>query len=313
MLRRGPSAWSHLGKWDLARPAYEAGAWLRGNLYPQRCDVSPDGRWFCYFTLKGSVRGQVASRTRPGGAGDPGRTAVRPTAGRGAAPTAHRKDRRRGEVNRPRASGSAEWKAGATYVAISRLPWLTALAAWGTCGTWTSGLHFLEDGDVWQAGAPDEGDVGPCRKKLGIAFTRPAAFAVERRRGWTETPDSPPRAPGDMWDERRADVLKMEKARPQSGGTTRLVVQGPFAAFRSSLPGWPPRVRYDVVEGGRVRWLEGVQWADWDAEGRLLVATTDARLQIRDASNDGLSVVSEVDLSSLTPSPSAPPKEAYRW
>jgi len=116
-----------------------------------------------------------------------------------------------------------------------------------------------------------------------------------------------------MWDERRADVLKMEKARPQSGGTTRLVVQGPFAAFRSSPPGWPPRVRYDVVEGGRVRWLEGVQWADWDAEGRLLVATTDARLQIRDASNDRLSVVSEVDLSSLTPSPSAPPKEAYRW
>src|SRR3989449_10016529 len=87
--------------------------WIRANLYPQRCDLSPNGRWFCYFTLK----------------------------------------------------SSAKWKAGRTYVAMSRLPWLTALAAWGTCGTWTRGLHFVENRRVWDVGAPDAGDVRPCRKK----------------------------------------------------------------------------------------------------------------------------------------------------
>jgi len=89
VLRRGPSDWSHVGRWDVARGTYEPGAWIRANLYPQRCDLSPDGRWLCYFTLKGGAR----------------------------------------------------WDVGDTYVAISRLPWLTALAAWSTCGSWTSGAR----------------------------------------------------------------------------------------------------------------------------------------------------------------------------
>jgi hypothetical protein len=92
VLGRGPSAWAHVGKWDVTRGRYTPGSWLRGTVYPQRCDLSPDGRWLCYFALKASAR----------------------------------------------------WKAGATYVAISRLPWLTALAAWGSCGTWTRGAHFVD-------------------------------------------------------------------------------------------------------------------------------------------------------------------------
>ncbi len=260
VFRRGPSAWAHVGKWDLARGTYTPGAWLRGTLYPQRCDLSPDGRWLCYFTLKASAR----------------------------------------------------WKAGATYVAISRLPWLTALAAWGTCGTWTRGLHFVEDRKVWQAGDPDEGDVGPCRKQCGLAVTRPVTFAVERRRGWTETPDSPPRAPTDMWDERRAEAVKMRKARPGSGGATWLTVQGRYAAFRES-PGASKDIRYEIVEAGRVLRLEGVQWADWAADGRLLVATGDGKLQIRDVAEGRSSLGSELDLGPVAPRPSPPPKEAYRW
>jgi hypothetical protein len=259
VLRRGPSAWSQVGKWDVERGAYEPGAWVRANLYPQRCDLSPDGRWLCYFTLK----------------------------------------------------GSATWKAGPTYIAISRLPWLMALAAWGTCGTWTAGVHFVEDRSVWQVDAPAEGDVAPCRKKLGLALTRPATFAVERRRGWTETPDTPPRKSSDMWDERRAVTL--EKPRPRTGGGVRLTVQGRFAAFRSSGPGEPKDVRYDLVDDRRITHLADVQWADWDAKGRLLVATTDGRLQIRTWSSEGCSIRSEVDLRAFGPSPSPPPKEAYRW
>src|SRR4029450_1417783 len=55
VLRRGPSDWSHVGRWDVAAGVYEPGAWIRANLYPQRCDLSPDGRWLCYFTLKGGA------------------------------------------------------------------------------------------------------------------------------------------------------------------------------------------------------------------------------------------------------------------
>jgi hypothetical protein len=188
-----------------------------------------------------------------------------------------------------------------------------ALGGRTTCGTWTRGLHFVEDRKVWQVGVPQAGDVGPCRKRFGLAVTWPAAFAVERRRGWTETADSPPRAPGDTWDERRADAVTMAKARPRSRGATRLTVRGYFAAFRTSLPGSPKPLRYAIVEPGRVLPLEDVQWADWAADGRLLVATTGGKLQIRDAPTDGLSVRAEVDLGALTPSPSPPPAEAHRW
>jgi len=261
VLRRGPSAWSHVGRWNLERGTYDAGAWIRANLYPQRCDLSPDGRWLCYFTLK----------------------------------------------------QSATWKAGPTYVAISRSPWLTALAAWRTCGTWTRGFHFVERKRVWEIGEPAVGDVGPCRRKFGLAGTRPATFAVERRRGWSETEDSPARDPGDVWDERRAEQIKMEKPRPKSGGRTRLVVQGWFAAFRASVPATRKDVRYEVIEEGLVHHLSGVQWADWHADGRLLVATMDGRLQVRDGPADDATVSFELDLSGARPRPSPPPPEARRW
>ncbi|HXU90882.1 MAG TPA: hypothetical protein VFQ62_18720 [Methylomirabilota bacterium] len=256
MLRRGPTEWSHIGRWDVARGVYEPGAWIRANLYPQRCDVSPDGRWLCYFTLK-----------------MPGR-----------------------------------WKAGSTYVAISRLPWLSALAAWGTCGTWTRGAHFVDDPSVWSVGDPDEGDATPCRRKFGLVATRPASFAVERRRGWTETPDSPPRAANDMWDERR--TVTMEKARPTRHGDVRLRVRGRFAAFRE---GQSKDVVYETATGDHISALDDAQWADWDADGRLLVATRNGRLQIRELSARGFRVVSETDAAAETPHPEAPPAEALRW
>ncbi|HVD29548.1 MAG TPA: hypothetical protein VNC79_13760, partial [Mycobacteriales bacterium] len=44
VLRRGPSAWAQVGRWDVgSTPSYQPGSWLRGTLYPQRCDLSPDG------------------------------------------------------------------------------------------------------------------------------------------------------------------------------------------------------------------------------------------------------------------------------
>src|SRR5918996_1273141 len=91
VIARGPSDWVRLGRWDLQRDDYEHGAWLAGTVYPQRCDLSPDGRWFAYFALK----------------------------------------------------PSSTWDAGPTYIAVSRLPWFTALVAWGTDGTWTNRVRFV--------------------------------------------------------------------------------------------------------------------------------------------------------------------------
>jgi hypothetical protein len=180
VIRRGPSDWMHLSRWDLETPAYEPGAWLRGTIYPQRCDLSPDGRWFSYFAL----------------------------------------------------NASAEWELGPTYIVISRLPWLTALAAWGIGSTWTRGMQFVEDRAVFAVDEPDLGDLSTVRERYGLRLSRADSFAVERRRGWTETPDTPPRPAEDAWDERRGDTIVMEKPRPHSSGSDRLTVRGTYAAIR---------------------------------------------------------------------------------
>jgi hypothetical protein len=249
VLRRGPSDWFQLGSWELDGPSYLGGSWLRGTVYPQRCDLSPDGRWICYFALK----------------------------------------------------ASAGWELGATYVAISRLPWLSALAAWRTDGTWTRGVHFVEDKIVWEPSEPDEGDVAPLRERFGMEITRASAFAVERRRGWTESEETPPRDPDDVWDERR-DVA-MEKEGP-NGRVLR--VRGSFAAFRSSR-NHRSEVTYQLGD----RSLDGIQWGDWAPGGHLLTATIDGRLQIR--TPDARSIVWEHDLSAFGPDPTPPPAEASSW
>jgi hypothetical protein len=66
-----------------------------------------------------------------------------------------------------------------------------------------------------------------------------------------------------------------------------------------------PRADWDAVA------LDAVQWADWDAEGRLAV-TRDGRLQIREGTEDG-SVVWEADDGSNEPAPAPAPPQASTW
>ncbi len=89
-----------------------------------------------------------------------------------------------------------------------------------------------------------------------------------------------------------------------------LLVGGRFAAFRDSR-NHDPEVWYAFEDGGDLRLLEDVQWADWDRRGRLLVATTDGRLQVREP--NGSDVVWELDLSADVPDPEPPPAEAREW
>src|SRR5947207_4586853 len=56
VLRRGPSDWTHLGLWDLTSEQFHSGSWLRARVYQQRCDLSPDGRYLCYFALNGGAQ-----------------------------------------------------------------------------------------------------------------------------------------------------------------------------------------------------------------------------------------------------------------
>jgi len=253
VFRRGPTQWSHVGRWDVEADRYEPGAWLRGRIFPRRSDISPDGTFLCYFAHK---------------------------------PT-------------------ATWDHGDAWVAISRLPWLTALHACGTCGTWTRGYYFSTD-DREEPGAD------PLPIPWRLRSIPALQFANERRRGWIEAEDSPPRDPLDTWDERRnARMLK-----PQPGGRQVLRVEsmgwaGGDFGIDQAVDGI--RVRYTLEADGALTPLDDLQWADWDRNGRLLTATRSGALQVRSPVGDGLRVVFEENLSELKPDPSPPPDRALHW
>ncbi|MDH5372096.1 MAG: hypothetical protein OEX97_04040 [Acidimicrobiia bacterium] len=258
VLRRGPSDWWHVGRWLLDRPEYEPGAWFKGSLYPQKCDLSPNGRWLAYAALR-----------------EP-----------------------------------SDWPAGSVFEAVSRLPWLSALSAWGAGTTYSRGIHFEDAPGLCEIGAPDVGDPGPCLAQYSIRINVPIQFAVERRRGWVETPDSPPRRAGGPWDEDRN--VTMIKGMPGGQSGSELIVTGSFAAFRTS-PEWHEPAVYHLKSNDELAELAGVQWADWSADGRLLIATTTGTLEMHHVEGTHHEALWSHDLAGMTPNPQPAPRWASEW
>jgi len=199
-----------------------------------------------------------------------------------------------------------------TYSVVSKLPWLFALAAWPELGTWTRGYHFVEGRTghrAWDIGDPKLGDAAPLRARYGLARTLPLQYAVEQRRGWVPHESCPPRGVNDVWDERRSVILM--KPRPGKKAKSRLVLTDGGWEGSGAIEGRTPAYQF---ESGRHRIdLEDVRWADWDHDGRLLVATRTGKLQILDVDADALPVLREHALDTLIPSPEPAPAWAQRW
>ncbi|MFK7929302.1 MAG: hypothetical protein AB8H79_14000 [Myxococcota bacterium] len=235
IIRRGPSAWCQVSRWRPDQAEVEAGAWIRGKIFPQRADVSPCGDWLVCVIHK--------------------------------------------------AGGREDWRETDCWENLSRLPWLKA--------------HRVEASAVHQRG---------CRFIKGgqqplLEPRTPNQFAVERERGWVETASTAKRATGGALDEERS--VTMVKTRP-TGGRQRLFVRGAFAAFRA-FDADPSEAVYMISPGGP---LPGVQWADWDSSGRLLVATFAGELQIWSGPTL-CERVTHADLSQDRPAPGPAPAWAH--
>ncbi|QWP77313.1 hypothetical protein J5226_02595 [Lysobacter sp. K5869] len=83
--------------WNRENDRIDVGQWLRGRIYPLRCDLSPDGRHLIYFAMNG----------------------------------------------RWRSPSKGSWSA------ISRAPYLKALAFWPKGDCWNGGGLFVSDRDYW--------------------------------------------------------------------------------------------------------------------------------------------------------------------
>jgi hypothetical protein len=137
----------------------------------------------------------------------------------------------------------------------------------------------------------------------GLVYQGADSFSVERRRGWSESNSTPPRAADDTWDERRGAAIEMVKPNPQTGSALH-VRGGDMASFRYGELNVETCPRYALkLSDGRRDLFDGVQWADWTRDGRLLVATVGGELQIR----EGDSVVWRYDTTNDLSRRAAPP------
>jgi hypothetical protein len=57
VFRRGPSAWFQVVRWDTRHDRFDDGAWIRGRIYPEKCDLSPDARLLVYSVHKSAGLG----------------------------------------------------------------------------------------------------------------------------------------------------------------------------------------------------------------------------------------------------------------
>ena len=52
ILRRGPTGWTQLIKWNIEKDYFELGQWFKGRIYEEKCDLSPNGNSLVYFASK---------------------------------------------------------------------------------------------------------------------------------------------------------------------------------------------------------------------------------------------------------------------
>ncbi|MEO5951506.1 MAG: hypothetical protein ABIQ44_03470 [Chloroflexia bacterium] len=152
IVRRGPSAWYQLILWHTDTDQFEFGQWFHGTIYPQVCDLSPDGKLFLYFASK------------------------------------HRLKKHIYESKQAAVDTSSIYK----WTIISRPPFLTALAWWPIYDdSWLGGGIFVDNDTVWLKAdakrAPEKGSVPP-EFSVILSGDESSEQAIERKMaesGWS--------------------------------------------------------------------------------------------------------------------------------
>lgn len=256
IIRRGPSDWVEIIRWQTDHDTFAFGQWFRGRIYERRCDVSPDGRYFVYFAAKQSPRHFNSDYTY-------------------------------------------------AWTAISRPPYLTALALYPKGDCWNGGGLFQDNRTLWLNHPARAAQAHPQHQP-------PPSFRVQ---------------PGiEVWGEDRSIL---DKRLRRDGWQLIRPGQATNLLFTPSVkyPVWAKRglemhlmdVDFQAYGGPYVYWyvLDGLElgrctWADWDQQGRCIVAQ-DGKLLAVEVRGDTLIRHEIIDLNDRQPRRVQSPVWARRW
>ncbi len=236
IFRRGPTKWWRIIKWDTRRDRFEPGQWFHGHMYPDRSDLSPDGKLLVYFAGKFRARDVATGYS-------------------------------------------------STWTAVSKPPYLTALALWPIGDTWGGGGVFIDDRTLQLEFSGFQGVTRPHpRHPAGPLRVSPA-------------------------DQTGARVFATSNARVSSYGGYVKTCDSPYPQIEASRR----RKRFTISRDEEPITTFEAHWAGWDQRGRL-VATVGGRVFA--ATRISSSTIKWRELMSASdqkPEPIATPGWAQRW
>ena len=160
VFRRGPSDKVAVLAWDLRGDTFTLGQWFRGRIYEYRCDLSPDGRHLLYFAAKYGRKNPMETAVERMVTERVGSFDL--THGSYSDYRKYMKKRETAEMDIFR-SHAVEFDAmrrspayfDATWTAISRAPYLKALALWWNGTGWNGGGLFKNNRDFYLNRPPE--------------------------------------------------------------------------------------------------------------------------------------------------------------
>jgi hypothetical protein len=194
-----------------------------------------------------------------------------------------------------------------TWVALSRPPWFTALALWFVGGTYYTGGLFPDGTTLWLGFDPTAPDKGALPPWLNTTTDLPPY--VDRTNDWPDRTVWLNRLLRDGWRRGSAAEPEIWERRHPHGDLTLVM------AIWSALDFGAYGGRYDIeylVRGlpdDREASLGHATWADWDQQGRLVLAR-DGRLWQWDATETPREIA---DFNSQMPEPQPAPAWALEW
>lgn len=270
ILRRGPSKRVEIVRWDTASDTFERGHWFHGRIYEHRCDLSPNGKLFCYFASKFT-----------------GKT-VRDT--------------------------------GYTYAwtAVSRAPWLTALALWPKGDCWHGGGLFATDRVLRLNHRPERAEPHPLHRPKGLTVH------ADPNAGGEDEPLYSRRLDRDGWSVVRKWQLEY-RGMPDFYRTVtpeqrvrrgRADPTGPGVLLTRRLDGLTYSESFgllDVQQDDAAIPPGRIDWLDFDHRGRLVLLLRGRVLVARLRGRRLTGWQELIDLAPDRPATIEPPPEAMRW
>lgn len=260
IFRRGPSKQVRLILWKTDTDTFEGGQWLKGRIYPEKCHLSPDGKYLIYFA---------------------------------------------GNFKYPHEPE--------TWTAISRPPYLTALAFWAQGDTWQGGGQFTDNRTVSVNLRFGEFDSArPTPDWLTVNTTCDTTLKVTQgfveRTGWTLTQNLLIH-PGEKPPVSFIREPAVWKLRYSDGETYLRLIQG--------LPDenwWKGRTdRFTLHRPGRVPERFQAEQAFFDQQGRVTVLR-DGQLWVAGTKpEEPLEFSLLADFNDQTFEPIVAPEWATRW